>query len=191
MKNARRLTALLVAFSLVFTLGAVSAFASTFTDAHGNVIELDDTLEAYAEAALFGADDAVFVHIQQSHAEAFLFQGFQRVQHRVVLEGGGDDMGLPGFLPRRSRAADGLVVGLAAAGGEGDLPGLGPDDRRDLGSGLLQTFFRVLAQGVEAGGVAVVVLQTGHHGVDGGAAHFRGGRVVGVYHAMIAPFRLF
>ena len=58
MKNARRLTALLVAFSLVFTLGAVSAFASTFTDAHGNVIELDDTLEAYAEAALFGADDA-------------------------------------------------------------------------------------------------------------------------------------
>ena len=37
---------------------AVDASASTFTDAHGNVIELDDTLEAYAETVLFGAEDA-------------------------------------------------------------------------------------------------------------------------------------
>jgi len=35
-----------------------TAFALTFTDAHGNQIELDDTLEAYAAVTLFGADDA-------------------------------------------------------------------------------------------------------------------------------------
>ena len=37
---------------------AATASASTFTDAHGNVIELDDTLEAYANYELIGADDA-------------------------------------------------------------------------------------------------------------------------------------
>ncbi|MBQ6342372.1 MAG: 5'-nucleotidase C-terminal domain-containing protein [Anaerolineaceae bacterium] len=35
-----------------------SASASEFTDAHGNLIELDDTLEAYSEVLLTGADDA-------------------------------------------------------------------------------------------------------------------------------------
>ncbi len=37
---------------------AVSASASTFTDAHGNVIELDDSLEAYAGFVLAGGEDA-------------------------------------------------------------------------------------------------------------------------------------
>ena len=36
----------------------VPAFAATFTDAHGNVIELDDALEAYTGAVLSGAEDA-------------------------------------------------------------------------------------------------------------------------------------
>ena len=37
---------------------AVPASAVTFTDAHGNVIELDDSLEAYTAFTLAGADDA-------------------------------------------------------------------------------------------------------------------------------------
>ena len=32
--------------------------ASEYTDAHGNVIELDDALEAYSEYVLYGAEDA-------------------------------------------------------------------------------------------------------------------------------------
>ena len=32
--------------------------ASTFTDAHGNVVELDDSLEAYTNGTLVGAGDA-------------------------------------------------------------------------------------------------------------------------------------
>ena len=34
------------------------ASAATFTDAHGNVIELDESLEAYAQQVLYGADNA-------------------------------------------------------------------------------------------------------------------------------------
>ena len=37
---------------------AGGAFASTFTDAHGQTIELDDSLEAYTGFVLSGADDA-------------------------------------------------------------------------------------------------------------------------------------
>lgn len=37
---------------------AATAFASTFVDAHGNEIELDDSLEAYASVALYGAENA-------------------------------------------------------------------------------------------------------------------------------------
>ena len=35
-----------------------SVSAATFTDAHGNEIELDETLEAYSSVTLFGADNA-------------------------------------------------------------------------------------------------------------------------------------
>ena len=50
-------------FSLFLTFWVLcglccTAFASEYTDAHGNVIELDDTLEAYSEVLLSGADDA-------------------------------------------------------------------------------------------------------------------------------------
>ena len=37
---------------------ASGALASVFTDAHGNVIELDDSLEAYSSFVLYGAEDA-------------------------------------------------------------------------------------------------------------------------------------
>jgi hypothetical protein len=57
MKTTRKLLSILLACCLVFGL-ASSVFASTFVDAHGNEIELDDTLEAYADQTLCGADDA-------------------------------------------------------------------------------------------------------------------------------------
>ena len=48
---------LALALCLLWGLMA-GASASTFTDAHGNVIELDDSLEAYSNYVLAGADDA-------------------------------------------------------------------------------------------------------------------------------------
>ena len=57
MKLGKKFAALMLAVCLVCGLAA-SASAVTFTDAHGNVIELDDSLEAYADFAMYGADDA-------------------------------------------------------------------------------------------------------------------------------------
>jgi len=50
---------ILVSLLLALCVCAMSpAFASTFTDAHGNVIELDESLEAYTAYTLYGADNA-------------------------------------------------------------------------------------------------------------------------------------
>lgn len=57
MKAMKKFLCLALALCLICGLAA-GASASTFTDAHGNVIELDDSLEAYTEQALYGADDA-------------------------------------------------------------------------------------------------------------------------------------
>lgn len=43
---------------LCLLCGLAAASASTFTDAHGNEITLDDTLEAYSAVLLSGGDDA-------------------------------------------------------------------------------------------------------------------------------------
>lgn len=44
--------------ALILCLLIPAAMASTYTDAHGNEIELDDTLEAYTAVTLLGADNA-------------------------------------------------------------------------------------------------------------------------------------
>ena len=53
----KKLLSLTLTLCLICGLAA-GASAATFTDAHGNVIELDDTLEAYTSVLLSGADDA-------------------------------------------------------------------------------------------------------------------------------------
>ena len=53
----RKSLACFVALVLCLSLSSL-AVASTFVDAHGNEIELDDALEAYADVPLSGADDA-------------------------------------------------------------------------------------------------------------------------------------
>ena len=57
MKLFEKVLALMLALCLLCGVAA-TASASTFVDAHGNVIELDDSLEAYATVVLYGADNA-------------------------------------------------------------------------------------------------------------------------------------
>ena len=57
MKTVRKILVLMLALALCGGLMS-SAAALTFTDAHGNEIELDETLEAYSSVTLYGADDA-------------------------------------------------------------------------------------------------------------------------------------
>lgn len=52
----KKVLSLMLAFCLL--LSSSCALASTFTDAHGNEIELDDSLEAYSAVTLSGADNA-------------------------------------------------------------------------------------------------------------------------------------
>lgn len=54
----RKILSFALALALTLSLCAAPALAVRFTDAHGNVIELDDSLEAYTQTALAGADDA-------------------------------------------------------------------------------------------------------------------------------------
>ena len=98
----------------------------------------------------------------------------------MVLKGGGDDVLLPLAEAQPGGGEQGLVVGLAAAGSEGDLIGGGVET---LGDGLpraLQRLGGLLPHAVETGGVAVDALHIGEHGVDGRLAHFRGGGVIGI-----------
>ena len=54
MKNLMKVLAL----ALVLCFAVTAASASSFTDAHGNVIQLDENLQASTEAKLLGADNA-------------------------------------------------------------------------------------------------------------------------------------
>ena len=57
MKQTQKAIGWILALALCVSLLGGAA-ASTFTDAHGNVIELDDSLEAYSSVVLSGADNA-------------------------------------------------------------------------------------------------------------------------------------
>lgn len=54
----KKLLSILLTLSIAASLAVTSAAAVSFTDAHGNEIELDDTLEAYSACRLSGAEDA-------------------------------------------------------------------------------------------------------------------------------------
>jgi len=54
MNTVKKLFCLVIALCLM----CGTACASTFVDAHGNTIELDDALEAYTAVTLYGAEDA-------------------------------------------------------------------------------------------------------------------------------------
>ena len=130
---------------------------------------------------LLGPHKPVLMHIQERHREALLLQRLQRMEHGVVLKGGGDDVRFADLAAEGGGGAEGLVVGLAPAGGEEDLPRFGVDDGGDIGAGRLQELLCPLADSIQARGVAEIRLHTGEHGVNGGAAHLCGGCVVCVY----------
>ena len=57
MKTVKNALPLVLVLCLLFSV-LFSASAATFTDAHGNVVELDESLEAYTFVSLLGAEDA-------------------------------------------------------------------------------------------------------------------------------------
>ena len=82
----------------------------------------------------------------------------------MVLKFGGDDvpLSLPG--PHGRPGAQGLHIGLTAAGGEGDLPGLSVQVAgEDLPRGG-ELFRCPLSRCMQTGGIGKNLLETGHHG---------------------------
>ena len=126
--------------------------------------------------------DTVLVDGQVGDLIALLFEALQRVEHGVVLEGGGDDVPLLLGRAQAGAGADGLVVAFAAAGGEVDLLGICAQQGRHAVPGVAQGFLGPLPQLIEAGGVAPGVLGGLHHDLQGMGAQFGGGRVVSVDH---------
>ena len=129
---------------------------------------------------ILNEDDAVGVRVEERDLKALLLQTVQRVEDGMVLKLGGNDVPLPLPGAEAGRRDDGLVIGLAAAGGEGDLLRVGVQIMGNGLTGGLHGFLRLLAKGIETGGVSILFGQVGQHGVEGGLAHAGGGRIVGV-----------
>ena len=130
---------------------------------------------------LLRGDEPVRVHVEQRHLKALLFQALEGVQHGVVLERGGNDVLFALARADVGRGGDGLVVRLAAAGGEGDLPCLGAQTPGYRFARRGERFRRFLAECIKARGVAVPGVEIRQHRVDGRFAHLRGRRVVRIY----------
>ena len=129
---------------------------------------------------LLGGDVVVILHVQIGDLKAFLFQLCQGVQHGVVLKSGGDDVLFALARAEPGGGDNGLIVGLAAAGGEDDLPWLAAQALGHGGTGGIQGFLCLLTHGVQGRGVAVDLVQVWQHGVDGHLRSGGGSRVIGV-----------
>ena len=132
--------------------------------------------------------DAVFGDLHIGHVPAFFLQLFQRVEHGVMLEGGGDDV-----LPVLSRSVlrrgdDRHIVRFGTSGGKGDLARLAAQHRGGSLAGVLEHFLCPLTHGMEGGRIAPGLLHHPDHGLDGCLAGFRRGGVVGVYVHHTVPF---
>ncbi len=132
-------------------------------------------------ADILHPDQTVVVDVQQLHLESLLLQALEGVEDGVVFKLAGNDMFLTFFRTGQGRGADGLVVGLAAAGGEVDLRGRGTEAPGDGFTGFGQRLRRRLTEAVGAGGVAVNLIKIRQHSGFGRGTHSRGGCIVSIY----------
>ena len=117
------------------------------------------------------------IHGKNDDLKALFAETFVCLQHAGVLHGG-DHHAVPLAPPRCRGAEDGEVVGLGAAGGEGQtFRAAAKGDRHGLPCFFAQLFGRK-AQLVQRRGVAPVGLHGGQHPLLCRVAKRRGGAVV-------------
>ena len=123
---------------------------------------------------LLRRDKSVRVHVQKRYLKALFFQPLQGMQDGVMLKRGGNDVLFALARAEIGGGGNGLIVGLAAAGGEIDLARLGAEAGGHIGPRRLQHLLGLLADGVEARRVAEGVVQVIGHRVDGRLVHSGG-----------------
>ena len=142
---------------------------------------------------LVGADthqDIVVRHILDSlapysHLQNLISQAKQNSTEQIEIA----DVGTGGVLPgiplaivfddvhftlattQLRSGKNSLVVRLAAAGGEVNFPGFAAQAVRHALAGSVQRFLGLLANGMQAGGIAENLIEIGQHCVNGHLAH--------------------
>ena len=101
--------------------------------------------------------------IEQRDLEAFLFECVERMQNRMMLKRGRDDMLFAFFGTECRSGAQRLIIRLAAAGCEGDLLRVGVQAACDACAGILKQLLRRLPEGIQARWIAVNLRQAGEH----------------------------
>ena len=96
-------------------------------------------------------------------------QGFRTIQHRVMFEGGGDEIGAGRTIVAAGapshRSEDRQIVGFRAAAGKDDLAVARADQRSDPGSGFVDGSPGALTQAMNRRRVAEILAQIGQHGL--------------------------
>ena len=127
-----------------------------------------------------GGDDAVLMDGQERHVEAPRAQTVQRVQDGVVLEGGGDDVAAALCRTERGSGEERLIIAFTAAGGEHKLVRRTPEQARHCLARADEDAACSLPCGVQAGGIAVLLPQTGEHRGERRLTQARGGGIIGI-----------
>ena len=145
---------------------------------------------ADSRGKLIKADDTVLMHIEQRDLKAFLFEPGKAVQHGMMLKPGGDQVLLALACAEAGGGEDGLIIGLAAAGGKDYLARAFRAEAVGHGlSGLGDILRHFLGESVKTRGVAVILGQVRHHCVKRGLADAGGCGVIGVYEHVFLSFR--
>ena len=112
-----------------------------------------------------GIDQPVAIHRQVGDAVALVFELLAGAQHRVMLDGAGDDvLATP---PWRIRdALDRQIISLGAAAGEDDLGGAAVQQPRDGLVGGVKRGEGFASQAIDAAGVAEELTEIWLHALE-------------------------
>jgi hypothetical protein len=114
--------------------------------------------------------DAGLIHRQQRRLPAATRERLEGIQHRFVFDRARDQLPPAARLERVRCAADREVVGLRAAAREHDFRRIAVHERRDRRSRLVERGLGLLAEVMDARGIAEKITCCGRHGIR----HFRG-----------------
>ena len=127
---------------------------------------------------LLCSDHAVFVHVQQLHLKSLFFQFFQRMQHRMMLKSGRNDMLFALAFAQCRRGKERLIIRLTAAGGEINLLRGSSQQRCDLLACSGQRLIGTLSGRMQAGGISKDLIHIRQHRLYCMTAHFGGCRII-------------